>query len=500
MPSFKVTLPDSPIKMNKTVLANQYSCSQEATSLQSPSEVSKSKSKSEQFSSSSKTTSKASTRKGKKCSTTKAPQDKEKRALSETPEAKMKRRQEEKAKKQQTENKKKSRKEGALSETPEEKKKRREERKEKERKQEELKTRSISVPEAIETRSSEFHKDRRSVFVTVGREANLGQQYEEYQQHHRDETAAPRASIAGYGIVSDTALTKRSIGRNGSSMRDSSVWTDKRCLSSAEMKEEVLDEVNLLRYNVKTLSFQLKSAKETIRQLDDRNARMSDLAVQLVKTEEELEYTTEENKEYSSRVRALEQALILQERELDNVLTVMAKRERDSLEAGQATDSFASDDVDEPFSIRKEILASEKADEQLSIRNELKAIRCELEQEQQERDMAVDKATAVSIQLAELKAEKDESRDQSTESRALIEQSRALMRQQGSATLSTGAIKRGFFWNKNDDKPGVLSNENECIDATEDNTSMSSEASHGWNDMDYHERRSHEEACTELTL
>jgi CHASE3 domain sensor protein len=99
-----------------------------------------------------------------------------------------------------------------------------------------------------------------------------------------------------------------------------------------------VDEHNLLRHKVKTLSCQLKTANETIRQLDDRNARMSDLAVQLVKTEEQLEYTTEENKEYSSNVWALEQALILQETELDNALAVIrlndqAKRERDLLEA-----------------------------------------------------------------------------------------------------------------------------------------------------------------------
>jgi hypothetical protein len=477
--------------MNKTVFGDHYDSSDKAAAMQSPPRVSKSKS--EQLSSS-KTTSKASTRKGKECST-EAPQEKEKRALSETPEEKMKRRQERKEKEEQME-KKKGRKEAALSETTKERKKCREERKEKEKrkdtKEKGLKTRTNSVPEAAETRSNEFHKDHRSVFVAVDREANFGQQCEEYQQHHREQTTSPRVSIAGNGIVSDTASTKRSIER------DSSVWVDKSCFSSEEIKGKVLEEVNLLRYNVKTLSFQLKSAKETIRQLDGRNSRMSDLEVQLVKTEEQLEYTTEENKEYSSRVRALEQALILQESELDNVLAVMAKRERDSLETGKATDSFASDDVDEPFSIREESIASEEADvQQLSIRDELKTIRGELEQARQERDMAVDKATAVSIQLAELKAEKDESRDQSTESH--VEQMRARMWQQSSATVSTGAIKRSFFWNK-DDKPGMPSNENECIDATEDNTSMSSEDLNGWNNMDYHERRSQEEACMELTL
>jgi hypothetical protein len=195
-----------------------------------------------------------------------------------------------------------------------------------------------------------------------------------------------------------------------------------------------LDEENLLRRKVKTLSFQLKTANERIRQLDGRNARMSDLSVQLVKTEEQLEYTTEENKELSSRVRALEEAIILQETELDNALTVIrqndqAKRECDILEAIKVANPFASEEVDV----------------QPSIREELKAVQGELEQLQQERDMAVDKATKVSVQLAELKAETD-----LAESHALIEQMRAL-RAQGSSS-STGAINRGFLWSKKDDK------------------------------------------------
>jgi hypothetical protein len=494
MPSFNISQQEGPIDMNQAIRDSQY-----ATNLLSPSKVSKHKSEQP---SSSKTTSKASTRKGKE-SSAKAPQEKEKRVFSETSQEKMKRRQEHKVKKEQTE-KKKNRKEGTLSETPEEMKKRREERKEKEsrkeRKEKELKTRSNSAPEATAgTRSNEFHKVRRSASVTVGREANFGQQSEEYQQHHREQMTASRVSIAGNGILSDTASAQRSIARNISIKRDISVWTDKSCFSSKETKGKVLDELNLLRYNVKTLSFQLKSAKETIRQLDDRNARMSDQAVQLVKTEEQLEYTTEENKEYSSRVRALEQALILQESELDSALTAMAKREHDSLETGKATDPFASENIDELLSIHEESIASEEVDEQVSIRNELKAIRGELEQAQQERDMAVDKATAVSIQLAELKAEKDESHH-STENHALIEQVRARMWQQGSPTSSPGAIKRDFFWTKDVDKLGMPSNENECIDTTEDNSSVSSGASNGWNDMDYHERRSLEEACMELTL
>jgi hypothetical protein len=482
MSSFNISQQEGPTDMNQAVRDSHYDrWGDKATNLLSPSRVRKSKL---EQSSSSKKTSKASNRKGKECST-EAPQEKEKRALSETPEAKKKRRQEKKAKKEQQEKGLKTSK-SVLEDT---------ESRSIGRKEKGLKT-SKSVLEDTETRSIEFLKDRRSVSVAV-----VQQQCKEYQQHRREQTTAARGSIAGNGMVIDTASTSSSIARIGSVKRDNSLWTDKSCFSTEETRGKVLDELNLLRYNVKTLSFQLKSAKETIRQLDNRNARMSDLVVQLVKTEEQLEYTTEENKEYSSRVRALEQALILQESDLDNALTVMAKRERNSVEMGQETSLFGSEDVDENISIQKESLASEEADEQFLIYNELKAVRGELEQAQQERDMAVDKATAVSIQLAELKAEKDESRDQSTESHALIEQMRALMWQRGSATIPTEATKRGFFWKKDDVKPGMSSNGNECIDATEDNTSMSSDDLNGsWDDMGYHERRSQEEACMELTL
>jgi nucleoside diphosphate kinase len=211
---------------------------------------------------------------------------------------------------------------------------------------------------------------------------------------------------------------------------------------------------------------------------------MSNLGVQLVKTEEQLEYATEGKKAYCSRVRALEQALILQENELDNALALIrqnAKQGHDFLETGKTTNHFASEDVDERFPIRKMLIASEKVKEQFLIRKQLKAVRGELEQAQQERDMAVAKATAASIQL--------------TESQALVEQMRALMWQQDPATNSKGVIKRDFLWSKDDDNLGISFYDDDCTDATEDNTSVSSEDLHGsGKDMDYNPRRRREEA------
>jgi hypothetical protein len=82
-----------------------------------------------------------------------------------------------------------------------------------------------------------------------------------------------------------------------------------------------------------------------------------------------------------------------------------------------------------------ELRTIEEDDEHTSIRKELKAARAKVVQLKQERDIAVDKATRVSIQLVDLKVETDKSLDQLTaqltESHALVEQMRT-MRQQGS--------------------------------------------------------------------
>jgi hypothetical protein len=421
---------------------NQARSGDEVTKLKSPSKVSKSESEN---SSSSKTMSEASFRRGKDC--TKSQQEREKRTLAE---AEKEQNGKEKSRKEEKKRRKEEKKR-----RQEEKKSRQEEKKqrkiEKEKREMELKVTSNRGVEAIETRSSESDDNRRSVSVSVGQEANSRQQCEECQHHHQQQMTALRGSITSNRMVIDAASINGSI--------NSSICTGKSCFST----EEIRDELYLL-------SCQLKTANETIHQLDNRNARMSDL-VELVKTEEQLEYRAEENKDYCSHVRALEQALILQESELDNALTVIrqnAERERVLLKAGKTTNLFASEDVDEQHSIRKVLIASEEAEE-------LKAVRGELEQAQQERDMAVDKATAASIQLAELKAETDESRDQLTESHALFEQMRALMWQEKSATSSNGAIKRGFVWSKDNGKPGMSSNEDECSGSTDDITSVLSE-------------------------
>jgi hypothetical protein len=108
-----------------------------------------------------------------------------------------------------------------------------------------------------------------------------------------------------------------------------------------------------------------------------------------------------------------------------------------------------------------ELRTIEEVDEHSSIRRELKAVRVKMLELQQERDMAVDKATKASIQLAYLKAETDESRDQLTaqltESHALVEEMRT-MRQQGSpiSPISPGTFKRSMCQQGSPVLPGAL--------------------------------------------
>jgi hypothetical protein len=286
----------------------------------------------------------------------------------------------------------------------------------------------------------------------------------------------------------------------GSLMVDAAtVQTEMSRVSRATQQtvEVSIQQQKFLLRMVKTLSRKLKKADDKIRRLNDKNTAMQELAVQLTKSEEQLEYASEENNEFSVRVRALEQALLMQETELDQALAVIRKndqeeRKREILEAEQETNPFAGKQVDE----------------QLAMREELAAVREELELLLSERDMAVGKATKLSIQLAELRAESDEFRDQLSECNALIEH---LRNTNHGSPNSVGGGKRGFFWGKKDDKslPGNLgtsSNDDEVVDdevadTTEENTSVSSdEWNAGTEEMSSHELRRHEETSMELTL
>jgi hypothetical protein len=292
--------------------------------------------------------------------------------------------------------------------------------------------------------------------------------------------------------------TTGSVTTSASVMMDAATVGTEMSRATQQTVEVSIQQQKFLLRMVKTLSRKLKKADDKIRRLNGTNAAMQELAVNLTKSEEQLEYASEENNEFAARVRALEQALLMQETELDQALALIRKndqekRKRESLEAEQETNPFAGKQVDE----------------QLQMREELAAVRDELDILQSERDKAVDKATKLSIQLAELRAESDEFRDQLSECHAMIEHLRNSNHH--SSSSSVGGSKRGFFWNKKDEKnkSGTSSNDDdvvddEVVDTTEENTSVSSDDC--WNggsdteDMTHQERRRHEEASMELTL
>jgi chromosome segregation ATPase len=232
---------------------------------------------------------------------------------------------------------------------------------------------------------------------------------------------------------------------------------------------------------VKTLTKKVEKAEAKILRLDAKNAQMEGLAVKLTQTEEQLEYASAENDDFAVRVHALEQALLMQETELDDALDTIREQKqarKQRLESEKGTNPF--DDETNPF-------AADDADEQLANRQELTAVRKELESLRYERDRAVERATNVSIQLAELRAETDETRDQLVECLALLEHLKAQRQQSSSSSVGSSTSKFSFLWAKRDSKSVKSNHDDTMLDQTEDDSSVCSE---DWEvkQMDYPER------------
>lgn len=274
----------------------------------------------------------------------------------------------------------------------------------------------------------------------------------------------------------------------------------RRTTDSATLQVSIQQQKFLLRM-VKTLSRKLKKADDRIKRYQDKQHHYQDLTVQLTKAEEQLEYATEENNEFSTRVRALEQALLMQETELDQAVVTIrdhedARRKRELLQAEQATNPFAADD----------------AEDRIKTEEELARVMGELQKLNMERDTAVNKATQLSIQLAEIRAEADEFRDQLSECRLVIAQ----LRERQEQSPNSVASKRGFFWAKKDsasvasvDHKSVVEEEEDVTEPTEDSTSYSSgdwphsdmQSDASGEHMDYKmDQRGLHEAAVELTL
>jgi hypothetical protein len=208
------------------------------------------------------------------------------------------------------------------------------------------------------------------------------------------------------------------------------------------LKRTIQQQKFLLRM-VKTLSSRVEEVEIENRHLNEEKTEMQDLVTQLNQAEEQLEYATEENHEFSTSVRALEQALVVQETELDQALAVIRKHDQEQRKGLETEDMTAS-------------LAGDQVDEQLAMSKVLAGVREELDLLQTERDKAVDKATKLSIQMAELRAESDESN-------ALIEHLRNTNHGSSSSVVGGGKLVsaptktlsfgQGLFWGKKDEKP-----------------------------------------------
>jgi myosin heavy subunit len=337
-----------------------------------------------------------------------------------------------------------------------------------------------------------------------------------YQTNAASATAS-NASVGGpNGMVITPNRVRRShnssnlsVGPNGMLIQPHSVMMDtidtgrtsRRTADSTTLHVSIQQQKFLLRM-VKTLSRKLQKADDKIKGLKQKQHEYQDLTVQLTKAEEHLEYSSEENTEYLTRIRALEQALLMQETELDQAVATIRqfdeeRRKRDLLEQEQATNPFAADD----------------SAERLKTEEELACCKQELEQLNLERDTAVNKATQLSIALAEIRAEADEFRDQLSECRTVI----AHLRERQDKSSPNGGKRGGFFWaktppsgtekavNAND---GVDKSNEVDIEPTEDNTSVSSgDWQHSVTSLDagaggggFNPFDQEKEACVDLTL
>jgi hypothetical protein len=470
MPSSRrLSLQDNLIAMNQTLHENLYDTGDESSVATAPQSSSRSiKSSKSKSSGSSKAAEKHTSKKVK--------------SSTETPEERAQRKKLKKEKKEK-ESKSKESKTITKTETPEEKEQRRKEKKEKKRK----KAKKEKKKEKKE--KSKDSKDRK------GDKKKKQQQAADDDSCWSDDDSMSSSVMSGsYSIRQHQHQPMLSMSHDVSdddcTDDDNSVFTHETEQISPKKQQ------SLLRL-VKTLRRKVDEVESENRRLNESNSAMHHLEMQLNKAEEQLEYATEENNEFSDRVHALEEALLVQETELDNALATIRKqsrRERELLEAERRTDP----------------LKAELPDEQFATREELAAVQEELEQLRRERNMAFDRASALSIESKKLTVEVSESHDRVDECKVVIEQLRDLwqkslakqssassvcsfsslpqsigfstpgMAKQSSVSSLAGLPRSigisNFFWgsNKDDDDKSVMTNDFD-LDLTEDNTSVCSE-------------------------
>jgi hypothetical protein len=277
-----------------------------------------------------------------------------------------------------------------------------------------------------------------------------------------------------------------------SKSKDSSETPEEKAQRRNEKKEKKgnkKDEKNLMGM-IKTLQHRVEEVESENRRLNVENTAMQDLETHLNQAEEQLEYATEENHEFSTRVHALEQALVAQETELDNALATIRKQAKRNRKSENKIDSLTAD---------AELAKRAQLEEQLAFSEELEAVQEEMELLRHERDRAVERSIKSKIQSGNLKAEVSESYDRVTECKVVIEELRTLWQNSlnqhsssadrrssvssvssfSSLPISTGLSTLGSLWgfsNKDDEKSTVSKcDDDSMLDHTEENTSEGSE-------------------------
>jgi hypothetical protein len=251
---------------------------------------------------------------------------KKSKSSAETPEEREKRKREKKEKKQRKKEKKerkeKESKSKDSSETPEEKAQRRQakkERKEKESKSKDM----IETPEEKAQRRKERKENKK--------EKKNGEKERDSKVQKKDEKAEQQQKLD----ISEKLQCRSLSSENVTQATDvDSYLSDDGSMHVSVMMDphfgeqvEILDgsltddhasEEETLMCMVNTLRRRLEEVESENRQLNENNMGMQALEIQLIRAEEQLEHAAEEKHDLSTRIHALEEALVVQETELDN--------------------------------------------------------------------------------------------------------------------------------------------------------------------------------------
>jgi hypothetical protein len=402
------------------------------------------------------------------------------------------------------------------TETPKEEVKRKREKKERKKEKEEKKESKAKKPEQV------IHTATPDCSKTVKKPEQIIPSANPYLSTKKDKplTETLEAKLKRKREKNDKKeRKKKKEERKKSKAKDSSETPEEKAQRRKKKKDKKERKKEEMVRMVKVLQNRVEEVESENHHIHEENTEMQDSVSHLNQAEEQLEYATEENHEFSARVHGLEQALVVQEIELDNALATIRKqveRKGKTLETENAADSVVGDAKKE-----KEAEKGNKTDSfaddaelacraqlQLAYRKELHAVQEEFELMRHERDVAIDRAIKSKIETAKLKAEVSESYDRVTECKVVIEEVRTLWQNslaQQSKSASVCSVSKEMdrqpstsrvssfsalpisiklsslsslwgFSNKDDDK-SIVSNydDNFMLDQTEENNDEGSE-------------------------